>query len=45
MERKKILIELPMDLYKHVAKEANREERSVRSTINILVKRGLEKGE
>lgn len=45
MNKKKILIELPMDLYEDVAKEANREQRSIRSTINILVKRGLEKGE
>lgn len=43
MDKKKVLIELPIDLYEEVAKEANREQRSIRSTINILVKRGLER--
>lgn len=43
MDKKRVLIELPMDLYEDVAKEANREQRSIRSTINILVKRGLER--
>ena len=43
MDKKRILIELPMDLYEDVAREANREQRSIRSTINILVKRGMER--
>jgi len=43
MDKKRVLIELPMDLYEDVVKEATREQRSIRSTINILVKRGLER--
>lgn len=43
MDKKRVLIELPIDLYEDVAKEANREERSIRSTINILIKRGMER--
>lgn len=41
--KKKILIELPEDTYSSVAQEAEKEDRSVRSTINILIKRGLER--
>ncbi len=41
--KKKILIELPEDIYSLVAQEAEKEDRSVRSTINILIKRGLER--
>ena len=41
--KKKILIELPLELYKLVALEAQRDDRSVRSTINVLIKRGLER--
>ena len=42
--KKKILIELPLELYDAVALEAQREDRSVRSAINVLIKRGLERG-
>lgn len=43
MDKKRVLIELPIDLYEDVVREAIREERSIRSTINILIKRGMER--
>ena len=41
MEKKAILIELPMPVYEDVAALAKREERSVRYTIKRLVEEGL----
>lgn len=41
MEKKAILIELPMSVYEDVAALAKREERSVRYTIKKLVEEGL----
>ena len=41
MEKKTILIELPMLVYEDVAALAKREERSVRYTIKRLVEEGL----
>lgn len=43
MEKKKILIELPIDLYARVMRLAEVEERSIRSMINILIKDGLKR--
>ena len=41
MEKKTILIELPMSVYEDVAALAKHEERSVRYTIKRLVEEGL----
>lgn len=41
MEKKAILIELPMSVYEDVAALAKSEERSVRHTIKRLVEEGL----
>ena len=41
MEKKAILIELPMSVYEEVAALAKSEERSVRDTIKKLVEEGL----
>ena len=38
---KKILIELPMDIYSKILHEAKSEDRSVRSMINVYIKRGM----
>lgn len=38
---KKILIELPMDIYSKILHEAKAEDRSVRSMINVYIKRGM----
>lgn len=40
-ETKKVLIELPIDLYKQVALKATLEDRSVRYIINKLVEEGV----
>lgn len=41
-DKKTILIELPMDVYKKVSEMAQEEERSVRYIIRKLVERGVE---
>ena len=41
MDSKKILIELPIDVYTKVARMAKADDRSVRSMVNKLVKDGL----
>lgn len=41
MDSKKILIELPIDIYAEVARMAKADDRSVRSMVNKLVKDGL----
>ena len=38
MKGKKILIELPLDVYQDVVKIAKIEDRSIRGTINMLIK-------
>lgn len=41
-DKKTILIELPMDVYKKVSEMAQEEERSVRYIIRKLVEKGVE---
>lgn len=38
---KKILIELPMDIYSKILYEAKAEDRSARSMVNVYIKRGM----